>query len=87
MPKVYWHDQSFAYYAYCAELRSSAQCSLLNIIIKITHGTVLTSRMQVKVMNLCHILLVSVRGGGGGGGGDIFLGNPLWGGGGGGACP
>ena len=39
---------------------------LLNITLKIMHGTVLTSCMQVKVMSLCNIVIVSVRKGGGG---------------------
>ena len=42
-------------------------CFLLNIILKIMHGTVLTSCMHMKVMSLCNIVIVSVRRGGGGG--------------------
>ena len=43
------------------------------------HGTVLISCMQVRVVSLCHILLVSVRNGGGWGWGRIFTrgGSPL----------
>ena len=40
---------------------------LLNVILKIVHGTVLTSCMQVKVMSLCKIVSQALFAGGGGG--------------------